>query len=207
MIMELQDKFRFYRILHGRRSIRKFSSHPISDEIIRNLVHSAMAAPSAHNAQPTRFVILSHNDTRKWLVEEILRLYVEDLRKDELSVEVMTEKYENIYSILHGTPSLIVVCLSMQDMHDYPDEDRRLAEFLRAVQSTAATIQNFLLSAHAEGLGACWLSAPLFCRNTVKTMLHLPSHYDPQAFIALGHPREYPLAPLRKPLDEIILKI
>lgn len=205
--MELQDKFKFYRILYGRRSIRKFAGQPISDETIRNLVHIAMAAPSAHNAQPARFVILSHSDTRKWLVEEILRLYVEDLRGDELSVEVMTKKYENAHSILNNSPTLIVVCLSMQDMHDFPDEDRRSAEYLKAVQSTAASIQNFLLAAHAEGLGACWLSAPLFCRNTVKTMLHLPPHYDPQAFIALGHPREYPLQPLRKPLDDIILRI
>jgi coenzyme F420-0:L-glutamate ligase/coenzyme F420-1:gamma-L-glutamate ligase len=205
--MELHDKFKFYQVLHGRRSIRKFAAQPISDKIIRKLVHHAIAAPSAHNAQPTRFVILSHYDTRKWLVEEIIRLYVNDLRSDGLSVEVMTEKYEKVHSILHNTPTLIVVCLSMQDMQDYPDEDRRSAEYLQAVQSTAAAIQNFLLSAHAEGLGACWLSAPLFSRNTVKTMLHLPPHYDPQAFIAIGHPREYPFSPKRKPLDEIILKI
>jgi nitroreductase len=95
----------------------------------------------------------------------------------------------------------------MQDMDDYPDDERRYSEYLMAVQSTAAAIQNFLLSAHIEGLGACWLCAPLFCRNTVRTMLHLPKHFDPQAFIALGYPRQYPEQPTRKPLDEILLTV
>jgi coenzyme F420-0:L-glutamate ligase/coenzyme F420-1:gamma-L-glutamate ligase len=205
--MNLQDKFRFYQVLHSRRSTRKLSGEPISKKTIKSLVHHALAAPSAHNAQPTRFVILTHNDTRKWLVEEILRLFVNDLRNDNLSMEKMTERYEKAFTILNNAPTLIIVCLSMQDMRNYSDEDRRSAEYIMAVQSTAAAIQNFLLSAHAEGLGACWLCAPLFCRNTVKTMLHLPPHYDPQAFVALGYPREYPFKPKRKSLDDIILEV
>jgi F420 biosynthesis protein FbiB-like protein len=205
--MDLENKFRFYQILHGRRSIRQFADVKISEDIIQNLVHHALSAPSAHNAQPARFVILSHSNTRKWLVEEMLRLYVNDLRKDESSVDVMTERYNKAHSILHSAPTLIVVCLTMQDMDDYPDDERRYSEYLMAVQSTAAAIQNFLLSAHIEGLGACWLCAPLFCRNTVRTMLHLPKHFDPQAFIALGYPRQYPEQPTRKPLDEILLTV
>ena len=41
-----------------RRSIRKFTPEPISDEQIRDLLEAAMAAPSAINMQPWHFVVV-----------------------------------------------------------------------------------------------------------------------------------------------------
>ena len=50
-----------------------------------------------------------------------------------------------------------------------------------AVQSTAMAVQNMLLLAHAEGLAACWMCAPLFCPDTVRAALDLPADWQPQA--------------------------
>ena len=80
----------------------------------------------------------------------------------------------------------------MSDMHHYPDEKRRRAEWTMATQSLALAGQNLLLAAHAEGLGACWLCAPLFCANVVRETLDLPPDWEPQAFISLGWPGESP---------------
>ena len=41
-----------------RRSIRKFTSEPVSDEQIRDLLEAAMAAPSAINMQPWHFIVV-----------------------------------------------------------------------------------------------------------------------------------------------------
>lgn len=41
-----------------RRSIRKYTDKPISPKCIDELIRAAMAAPSAHNAQPWHFVII-----------------------------------------------------------------------------------------------------------------------------------------------------
>lgn len=41
-----------------RRSIRKYRQEPVSDELVRDLLKAAMAAPSAGNAQPWRFVVV-----------------------------------------------------------------------------------------------------------------------------------------------------
>ena len=73
-------------------------------------------------------------------------------------------------------------------MDCYPDARRAEAERLMAIQSTAMAAQNLLLLAHAEGLGACWMCAPLFCADTVKLTLDLPSDWHPQALITLGLP-------------------
>jgi nitroreductase len=43
----------------SRRSIRKYTSEPVSDESIQRLLEAAMAAPSAGNEQPWHFIILS----------------------------------------------------------------------------------------------------------------------------------------------------
>jgi nitroreductase len=92
----------------------------------------------------------------------------------------------------------------MDTMDVYPDERRQQAEFVMGVQSVAAAVQNILLSAHAEGLGACWFCAPLFCQEIVQDSLELPPEVYPQALIALGKPAESPVTPPRYSLDEVV---
>lgn len=41
-----------------RRSIRKYTGEPVSDEEIEVLLRAAMAAPSSRNRQPWRFVVI-----------------------------------------------------------------------------------------------------------------------------------------------------
>ena len=92
----------------------------------------------------------------------------------------------------------------MREMDDYPDEQRKKAEDIMGVQSVAAAIQNMLLVAHDEGIGACWFCAPLFCPNVIRRVLKIPQHVDPQALITLGYPTANPDPPPRKSLEEIV---
>jgi nitroreductase len=57
-----------------------------------------------------------------------------------------------------------------------------------AVQSVAMAGENLLLMAHAEGLGACWMCAPLYSQDIVRDVLDLPSSWEPQGMIIVGHP-------------------
>lgn len=45
--------------LMTRRSIRKFSAQPVAPELLQAALDAAMAAPSAGNAQPWHFVLLT----------------------------------------------------------------------------------------------------------------------------------------------------
>jgi nitroreductase len=62
------------------------------------------------------------------------------------------------------------------------------------LQDCSAAIENLLLAAHAQGLGACWVGIhpgePLIKR--VKELLSLPASFIPVAVISLGHPGEQP---------------
>jgi nitroreductase len=73
-------------------------------------------------------------------------------------------------------------------MDSYPDTRRKKAEYTMAVQSVAMAVQNLLLAAHAEGLGACWMCAPLFCPEAVREALALSEDWEAQAVITLGAP-------------------
>jgi len=62
------------------------------------------------------------------------------------------------------------------------------------LQDCSAAIENLLLAAHAQGLGACWVGIhpgePLIKR--VKDLLVLPASFVPVAAISLGQPGEQP---------------
>lgn len=45
--------------IHNRKSVRQFTSEPVSDEHIQTMLKAAMAAPSAVNYQPWRFVVVT----------------------------------------------------------------------------------------------------------------------------------------------------
>lgn len=44
--------------LFRRRSIRKYTDHPVDDHQIKNLLKAAMSAPSAGNQQPWHFIVI-----------------------------------------------------------------------------------------------------------------------------------------------------
>ena len=47
-----------FEALFTRRSIRKFTAEPVSDEDLQLVLKAAMCAPSAHNKQPWHFVVV-----------------------------------------------------------------------------------------------------------------------------------------------------
>lgn len=48
-----------FEALFSRRSIRKFTQQPVSAKQVQQMLTAAMAAPSAGNAQPWRFVVVT----------------------------------------------------------------------------------------------------------------------------------------------------
>lgn len=51
--------------IHSRRSIRRFTDHPITDEQLHTLLDAAMTAPSAGNAQTWEFIIVRSQEGRE----------------------------------------------------------------------------------------------------------------------------------------------
>ena len=113
-----------------------------------------------------------------------------DLEADGVSEAIITADTGRSTTRIIGASAAIVLCLTIADMDRYPDAKRGEAERIMAVQSVAMAGQNLLLAAHAAGLGACWMCAPLFCPNVVRDSLELPLDWEPQALITLGYPAQ-----------------
>ena len=187
-------------LIKRRRSIRKFSPRKIDVTVVREVLEAARWAPSAHNAQPWRFIVLTNDALKRDSAEAMATAWLADMTKDGVAVEVRANMAAASVERFTRAPVLVVACLTMKDMPKRPDELRQQCERDLAVQSLGAALQNMLLVAHARGLGACWFSAPCFCKETVRKVLKMPKDVEPQALIALGYPAEKPKAPSRKPL-------
>ncbi len=190
-------------LLATRRSIRRYTPEPIPDALIETLLTAAAWAPSAHNRQPWRFAIIRHADAKQRLASAMGQQLHTDLSADNVSPDLIAKDVGRSYQRITGAPLLILLCLTMQDMDSYPDPLRQQHEWTMAVQSVAMAGQNLLLAAHALGLGACWMCAPLFTPDVVRHALNLPADWQPQALITVGYPAETRSKP-RRPLHMLI---
>lgn len=194
----------FYTLISNRRSIRKYRDQPISKESIERIVYAGTWAPSAHNAQPWRFVVVETKEAKRRLAEAMAASYRDDLEQDGCLPQEVEKIVQTSITRFTTAPALLLACLTMEDMDVYPDKRRQQREYVLAVQSVAAALQNILLAIHEEGLGACWFCAPLFCPESVRAALELSSAYAPQALITMGYPAETPPPPERRCIPEIL---
>ncbi|MCY4105090.1 MAG: nitroreductase family protein [Chloroflexi bacterium] len=191
-------------VLQQRRSIRSYRDQPVSRKLIEQILVSAQWAPSAHNRQPWRFVIIEQVHHRERLAAAMGARLRTDLLADGVPLPQIEADCARSRKRILAAPVLILICLSMVDMDAYPDEKRAQAEFLMAVQSVAMAGQNLMLAAHAAGLASCWLCAPLFCPQTVTDCLDLPEDWQAQGLITLGYAADQ-REKSRKPIVEALL--
>jgi nitroreductase len=89
-------------------------------------------------------------------------------------------------AMLVSAAMAIVVCGDLDAAFE-----RQLSYLL---QDCSAAIENLLLAAHAQNLGACWVGIhpgePLIKR--VRELLSLPASFVPVAAVSLGQPGEQP---------------
>lgn len=201
----LRDEKDLFHFLQSRRSFRQFGPGEVSPEVVEEIVQAAGWAPSPHKARPWRFVVVSSPAARRELVLRMGEAFDADLRRDGLSEERRQARIKKSHDLLLAASVLIVACISMEEMDRYPDRPRRAAEETMAAQTLGAAVQNILLAAHAKGLAACWVCAPLFCPEVARRTLRLPPDYVAHALLALG-PRPSLAPPPRPPYQLTVLQ-
>lgn len=193
----------FYKLVENRRSIRRFKNTPVSDTVLHRILGAGVKAPSAHNRQPWRLFVLRDDETRERLAHRMGERLRADLKRDGLEPAAIERDVARSYARITGASVGIVLCLDGESLDEYPDEERSRAEFLMGVQGVAMAGENMLLAAHAEGLGGCWICAPLFVPDTVREELELDSSWVPQGMILLGYPADPGRMRSRKPVEEV----
>lgn len=188
-----------------RRSIRHFISREVSDENIKGIIEAGMWAPSEHNEQPWRFIVI-RGDERKNLVRALKKGIQKNRSEKDAIFGDGYEKYISaaIYTarILEQAPVIIFVMNGKgQDYH----KSRSVAEYLMEltdIESISAAIQNMCLEATARGIGSLWTCNIFFAYDEIKEWIH--SDGEMVAAIAFGYTdREVKPLP-RKPLESLI---
>lgn len=147
-----------------RTSIRDYTDQPVEDEKIEQMLRAAMAAPTAGNKQPWRFIVI----------------------KDKNILQSISENFKNI-KMAATAPLAVVVCGDLKAT--FPGEG---VEYW--VQDASAATENLLLAAHSLGLGAVWCGIyPVQDRvSLLKEMLDIPDDIVPLNVIPIGYPAEDP---------------
>jgi coenzyme F420-0:L-glutamate ligase/coenzyme F420-1:gamma-L-glutamate ligase len=194
----------FHRTIRERRSIRRYRPGSVGREVLDRLFGSAAMAPSAHNRQPWRFVVIEDDAAKDALARAMGERLAADRGRDGDAPDAIARDVARSHARITGAPVVILVCLTLEEADAYPDAGRGQAEFLMAVQSTAMAAQNLLLGAHAEGLAGCWMCAPLFCPDVVRASLDVPAPWQPQGLITLGYAAQAGRDRARKPLPAFV---
>ena len=168
--------------LRTRRAVREFTAETVDEAVIAELIGAAILAPSAINLQPWGFTIVPGSERLHKLSTEAKQHI---LSHPPTGSPIATYAADPAFDIFHGASALIVI--SAVDGKRQSSEDCCLAA------------ENFMLAAHAKGLGTCWigLARPWLNEPEVKAELGIPAEWHPVAPIVLGHPRALPSATSR----------
>jgi coenzyme F420-0:L-glutamate ligase/coenzyme F420-1:gamma-L-glutamate ligase len=195
----------FWDVMAGRRSIRRYTGAPVPPSTVNRVLRAASRAPSAHNAQPWRFVVIASQDVRVRLVKRMAERYDRDMVRQGTPEAVRARRLRRSMELMGAAPVMIVAFLSgspgpgVDPARSTEDQERLLG-----IQSVAVAVENLLLAACASGLGACWYSAPLFCPDVVNGVLGPHASGEPMALVTLGYPDESPAPKSEKKLNEIV---
>jgi len=179
----------FRKLIHERRSIRKFTDKPVDRALLDELLQEALWAPSGMNRQAWKFVVLQGASFQK-----LLRFsdgMAEDM-EGPLTAGQFNEKMRNFvkgYFRDLGGASTAVACLSKA-------ADAYLADHANMV-SGAALIYNFLLLAHEAGLACCWMTGYALREKELMQVFGFEG-YKLVGVTPVGYPDQTPPVPPRK---------
>lgn len=155
------------QVLYERRTVRRFSQEPLSDEELRELIDAGRLASCARNDQRLRYVVVRTPELVKeifsftaWAGSVAPRRNPEPGKSAPTAFIAVTGKKEEAES-----PLLQTDC--------------------------GAAIQTIQLAAWEKGIGCCWMGA--INRQEIHALLDLPAETAILYIIALGYAAERPV--------------
>jgi F420 biosynthesis protein FbiB-like protein len=191
--------------IQSRRSIRRFKSDPIDVVQIEDAIRVALWAPSPHNAQPWRFVWLSP-DTKEKVARVMAAELVSELEASGAEPAAAQALAARSIDRIDGAPSALVCCTVDDGLALSGDPAADSLERLMAVQSVGAVFQSLALALAEKQIGSCWMAAPMYCPEVIRSALDLPATMYPQALILIGYPAADGRIRPRRSFDEVFIK-
>lgn len=210
--------------IKNRRSIRQFKPDDVPESLIREILETAVWAPSWGNTQPWEIVVVTgeklaaFKDANKKLQMEgavpqpdtvMPATWPEAIKQryNDIGKKVLTslniargdkearQRYYSDMHVLFGAPAMLLYCLDKEIAREY------------GMLDIGAIIQTTCLAAYGHGLGTCILSATVLYPQLARDILQIPSSCAVIMGVALGYPSaEAPVNTFdreRTPLEEV----
>ncbi|MEG1700627.1 MAG: nitroreductase family protein [Alistipes sp.] len=173
--------------LFKHRSIRKFRSTPIPEEVLGDVLEAATRASTCGNMQLYSLVV-----TR----DAALRA---QLAPCHFNQPMVTQ-----------APCVVTVCVDVHrftmwcQQRDADPAYDNFAWFLNGATDALLAAQNLCVEAELNGLGICYLGTTIYTAGDIARILELPNGVIPLTTIVLGYPDEKPELTDRLPLEAVV---
>ena len=174
-------------ILLSRRTIRKYSTEPVEENLLNELLTMACRASTTGNMQ-VYSIIITRDDGKK-----------RELAPFHFNQKMVTE-----------APVVLTFCADFNRFNKWcrlrkaePGYDNFLS-FVTAAIDALIVAQTLCIASEAKGLGICYLGTTTYMAHKIKDVLKLPAGVVPVTTITLGWPLEKPEQADRLSLEAVI---
>jgi nitroreductase len=184
-----------------RRSVRVFDGRPVVPALVDALIEAANQAPSAHNSQSWRFLVLGTGKKRE-LAALVSARSLEFPRPTNVLLRMAART-------IVSAPVVIAVAntgaLIEHGERLFPIAAEQNRDFFRTmeIQGSAAAVQNLLLAATALGLGSVWLGILYLIKDEVLALLGEPRG-EFMAVVPVGYGAAPAKSPKKRTDEEIV---
>ena len=192
----------FFMEMSRRRSVRDFSSEPVSLEIIKNCIKAAGTSVSGANLQPWQFVVVGDEQIKHTIrlgAEEEERKFYQSKAPEEWLDALAPLGTDANKPFLDDAPWLIAI---FQKRYGIGPDGGRVKHYY-ATESVGIATGILITAIHNAGL-ACLTHTPS-PMGFLNQILDRPSNERPFVLLVVGYPAEGVMVPdiHKKSLDEI----
>jgi nitroreductase len=191
LINNLKKSMDLIKAIETRTSVRKFSDDPVDINDIREIIRLAGLAPSINNYQPWKYYIITNSKLLNKMAFEITREISEMPESSTRLAKHLKNQAAWFSTFFQSAPMFIALAAHPYEIDldkgvkipaDELDRMRNYPE----LQSSGASIQNLLLAATSMGYGTCWMTGPLYARETLQHILGISEPWKLISFVAIG---------------------
>lgn len=175
------------KTINGHRTIRKYKSNPISDEILTTILEAGFRASTTGNMQVFSIIV----SKEKELKEKLWEIHF----KQNMVLEA---------------PIILTFCADFNRFNKWcnqhnanPGYDNFLSFYTASIDALLAA-QNVAIAAESLGLGICYLGTTTYQADKLISLLNCPNGVVPVTTLVIGYPDENPDLADRLPFKGIV---
>jgi len=205
------------KLIKTRRSIRKWKTAAVPEELLVKAIELACWSPNSGGKQPYHCYVIT-NPAKIAVIGEAVQEVTDYLASLCKSAEdqAVVERWQTNSGFFRHAPALVAVSASIyQSIADKLQADNmdqpRVCEINRCrqvagsrLQTVGAFVDHLLLALHALGLAAVWMAGPTQAKTAIEKIINIGDNEDFVALIPVGYADEQPVAPVRKPVEQVM---